>query len=89
MQEENKIETKSIVKQQTNKKEKKIQRRVIVVLVFIFIMAIFAYVSYRGSYLETIEIGENFKQVFTRKFKIFIFNNSCQFYYFIYCYITY
>lgn len=32
-------------------------------------MSIFAYIAYRGEYLETIEIGENFKQVFTQNLK--------------------
>ena len=46
------------------KKNKKMKIRVILVLIFIALIGIVAYVSYRGNYLETIEIGENFKQVF-------------------------
>lgn len=51
------------------KKPKKVKTRAILVLIFIMIMSIFAYVSYRGNYLETIEIGENFKQVFSQNLK--------------------
>ncbi len=61
------------IKQEINKdknvKTKKVNVRVILVLAFIILMAIFALVSYRGNYLETIEIGENFKQVFTQDLK--------------------
>lgn len=58
-------ETANIPKQMT-KKVKKIKTRVILVLVFLLLFIIIAYVSYRGTYLETIEIGENFKGVFTQ-----------------------
>lgn len=63
-QEENKATKNNI--ETTNKKTKKIKTRVILVLAFIILMEIYAFVSYRGNYLETIEIGENFKQVFTQ-----------------------
>lgn len=53
------------VKQNEQKKTKKIRTRVILVLTVTLILSIFAYVSYRGTYLETIEIGEKFKQVFS------------------------
>ena len=56
--------------QSTQKKDKKIKTRVILVLIFAVLVTIFAYVSYRGNYLETIEIGENFKEVFTEDLKI-------------------
>lgn len=52
------------VKQEQQKKTKKIRTRVILVLVVALILAMFTYISYRGSYLETIEVGEQFKQVF-------------------------
>lgn len=48
------------------RKTKKIRTRVILVLAFALILATLAYISYRGTYLETIEIGENFKQVFSQ-----------------------
>ena len=78
MQEENKkveVKEQSIVNSEKDKttvvekKPKKIRTRAILVLIFIILMAIFAYVSYRGNYLETIEIGENFKQVFSENLK--------------------
>lgn len=62
MQEE-KVEVNTKVKEKQNKKMK---IRVILVLIFIVLIGIVAYISYRGNYLETIEIGENFKQVFTQ-----------------------
>ncbi len=43
---------------------KKIRKRAILVLIVMIILSIFVYISYRGNYLETIEIGEKFKQVF-------------------------
>ena len=50
--------------QKTN--NKKIRTRAILVLVVILILSIFVYISYRGNYLETIEIGEKFnKKYFT------------------------
>lgn len=52
------------VKQEQQKKTRKIRMRVILVLVVALILAMFIYISYRGNYLETIEIGEQFKQVF-------------------------
>lgn len=52
------------VKQEQQKKTKKIRTRVILVLIVALILAMFTYISYRGSYLETIEVGEQFKQVF-------------------------
>lgn len=61
---ENKVENENV-----QPKTKKVKRRVILVLIFAILACIVAYVSYRGNYLETIEIGENFKQVFTQNFK--------------------
>lgn len=48
------------------KKNKKIRTRVILVLAVLFIFIICAYISFRGTYLETIEIGEKFEDVFIR-----------------------
>ena len=56
-------------KENKDNKSKKIKTRVILVLIFILITAICAYVSYRGNYLETMEIGENFKEVFYNNLK--------------------
>ena len=71
MQEEKEIkeEIKQEIKTNKDTKTKKMNVRVILVLVFIILMAIFAFISYRGNYLETIEIGKNFKQVFTQNLK--------------------
>lgn len=66
MQEEN-VEVKET--KQENKKKKEIRLRVILVLAFIILMSITAFVSYRAEYLETIEIGENFKELFKQNIK--------------------
>lgn len=65
---ENKVEEK-LEKESLQPKRRKIKTRVILVLIFAVLVAIFAYISYRGNYLETLEIGENFKQVFTQNLK--------------------
>ncbi len=72
MQEKNKEvnkEVKEEIKTDANIKKNKMKVRRILVFAFIIIVTIFAFVSYRGNYLETIEIGENFKQVFTQDLK--------------------
>lgn len=51
------------------KKTKKIKVRMILVLSVLILFLVFAYISYRGTYLETIEIGENFKNVFSQNLK--------------------
>lgn len=50
-------------------KKGKIKARVIIVIIFLILISIYTYVSYRGTYLETIEIGENFKTVFNQNLK--------------------
>ncbi len=62
------MEEKQII--DTHKKTKKIRTRVILVLAVLIIFLICAYISFRGTYLETIEIGQNFEDVFIREFKI-------------------
>ncbi len=62
-------EVKQEIKNDKDTKTNKMRARVIIVLAFIILIAIFAFVSYRGNYLETIEIGENFKQVFKQNLK--------------------
>ena len=54
---------------QTNKKEKKIKIRVILVLVFLALFSIFMYISYRGQFLEMVEIGQNYKEVLKTNLK--------------------
>ncbi len=50
-------------------KKKFIKTRVIVVLIFLVMLLTYIYISYRGTYLETIEIGQNFKTVFEQNLK--------------------
>ena len=45
------------------KAPKKSKKRMLVVLLFIAVVAIGIYISYRGSYLETLEIGEEYLNV--------------------------
>ncbi len=50
-------------------KKGKIKARVIIVIIFLILISIYTYFSYRGTYLETIEIGENFRSVFNQNLK--------------------
>ena len=49
---------------QTEQTKKKSKIRMILVIVFIAIFAIVSYIQVRGSYLEYLELGENYVQVF-------------------------
>lgn len=51
------------------KKIKKVRTRVVLVLGFLVIFLLLAFVSYRGSYLEMLEIGEKFIDVFQTNLK--------------------
>ena len=79
MEEERKkavVENKNITKQDINNKEQEIKQpektktkknskiRMILVIAFIFIFAIISYIQIRGSYLEYLELGENYLEVF-------------------------
>lgn len=50
-------------KNSTNVKPKKDKKRILVVIVAIIILAITLYVSYRGNYLKTLEVGEKYLSV--------------------------
>ena len=56
---------------QVNLKNEKIENnknksrmRIIIVLVFILLFAIFSYISLRGNYLEYLELGEKYIEIF-------------------------
>ena len=49
---------------QPEKTKKKSKIRMILVIAFIFIFAIISYIQIRGSYLEYLELGENYLEVF-------------------------
>lgn len=49
---------------QTEKTKKKSKIRMILVILFILIFAIISYIQVRGSYLEYLELGENYLDVF-------------------------
>lgn len=59
-----------------SKKNSKI--KIMLVIAFIILFAIFSYVSYRADYLQTLEIGEKYLSVFEQKneykLKLFVFN---------------
>lgn len=59
-------ETKNEVKQ---KKKINLKSRVILVLVFIILVAIFMFVNLRGEYLNILEAGENYIDVFMQNIK--------------------
>ena len=44
--------------------KKKINVRLIVVLIFLLIYIISSYISYRGEYLEILEMGEEYLTIF-------------------------
>lgn len=50
-------------------KQKILNKRWILVLVFVFIYAIVTYLSYRGKYLEVYELGQNYIDVFNVNFR--------------------
>ena len=49
---------------QPKKTKKKSKIRMILVILFILIFAIISYIQIRGSYLEYLELGENYLDVF-------------------------
>ena len=53
---------------QPEKTKKKSKIRMILVIAFIFIFAIISYIQIRGSYLEYLELGENYLDVFYTNF---------------------
>ena len=68
------MEDENTTKQDNNKKEQGIKQpkkarktnraRMILVILFILIFAITSYIQIRGSYLEYLELGENYLDVF-------------------------
>ena len=55
--------------QSENKKvevQKKSKKRMLLVLAFLIIYLLYCYVSFRGNYLATLEIGEQYTDVFTK-----------------------
>ncbi len=73
------MEEKKDIKDTQIQKTKKMRTRVILVLIFLIIVVTFTYISYRGSYLETIEIGENYKEVLTQNLRYRYFTAGISF----------
>ena len=72
---------------QEKKQNKKMKTRVILVLLFIALFSVISYISFRGSYLEYKELGENYTEVFftNLKYKYTIFGiNFIALYFIIY-----
>ena len=53
----------------SQKKKINLKSRVILVLVFIFLVAIFMFVNLRGEYLSILQTGENYIEVFSQNIK--------------------
>ena len=53
---------KGIIKMEKDKKMKKI--KIILVIAFIILYVMYSYISYRASYLQMLEIGEEYLSVF-------------------------
>ena len=64
--------------QEENKKKKNSKTRMILVIIFLLLFAIVSYVELRGSYLEYLELGENYTNIFytnlTYKYSIMAIN---------------
>ena len=58
-----------MVKTSTNVKPKKDRKRMFIVLLVIALLAIIFYVSYRGTYLKTLEIGEQYLSVLEKNIR--------------------
>ena len=70
------------------KEKKKSKWKVIITLIFIILIAIGMYMSYRATYLQTLEIGEEYLDVFytnmNYKYKIMLVNFALFFIIFLY-----
>ena len=79
--EENKVEEKD------TSKRRKCRIRTVLVLFFLAIFLICMYVTYRADYIETMEIGENYLDVFNQniKYKLFIAGSNFVFIFVIVC----
>ena len=66
---------------------KKKNKRAFIVIAFIIVFAIISYVSLRGNYLEILEIGEKYVNVFSNniKYKYSVFAINLVFLYFVIC----
>lgn len=73
----------------TTKQKKPINKRVIIVLIFLLLYVIASFISYRGEYLEILEMGQDYLTVFyqNRKYQ-FITASSIFLIVFISIYIT-
>ena len=72
-----------------SKEKKKSKIRMIVVILFVLIVAAFAYVSIKGSYLEFKELGENFEQIFFTNLKYrFLIMGICFAFLYLVMYLT-
>ena len=63
------MEEKQEKMQQTGQEKRKIKTRFFIVIAVAIITGIIAYIAFRGTYLETIEIGQNYISVFWQNIK--------------------
>ena len=57
------------MKKEETKTKNKGKKRLVIVLIFLILFAIYLFVTIRGEYLQTLEIGENFLTVFGQNIK--------------------
>ena len=57
------------VQSSTNEKKTNYKLRVILVLLFVVLFALYSFISYRGEYLQIKEIGKNYLDVFHQNMK--------------------
>lgn len=50
----------------TEKKQKKSKKRMLLVVAFIILVIIFMFIKLRGDYLNILEIGENYIDIFNK-----------------------
>ena len=67
-EEKNIVNTKEISTTEENKKEvvqkKKSKTRMILVIIFLLLFLLVSYISLRGNYLEYLELGEKYTNIF-------------------------
>ena len=58
------------MKSHKNDANKKSKTRMIAIIAFIFILSIICYIFFRGTYLQMLEIGENYESVFIENIRL-------------------
>ena len=73
----------------TKDKQKKSKKRVWIVLIFLVIIAIYLFINLRGEYLNLLEIGSNYTEIFNKNLtfniSVLVINFICLY---LFIYIT-